>query len=321
MKKQPLASVIMAVYNGERFLAEAIESILGQTFKDFELIIVDDGSNDNSPSIIKSYKDTRIKVISQKNQGLSKSCNNAIAQAKGKYIIRHDADDISDTYRFEKQILFLEKNSNIALVGSNYHVIDDVGNILATTNVLTSPSDLKLAEIFSNQFGHGAIAARRQVLEHVGLYDQKFIIAQDYDLWTRVSHYGQIANLKEPLYSWRSVGEGLSTSPKRIAAMVKEATVIREREFQHYRKHRADFKLISIHPLSTKGGIKKYFEMKNTMYRDMALAYCSIGLRRFAVPVLALAILHAPWSKKTYRQVLITVFYKDKLNLVEYEYI
>ncbi|MDD4353774.1 MAG: glycosyltransferase family A protein, partial [Candidatus Nanoarchaeia archaeon] len=131
-------SVIMSAYNTERYIAEAIESILNQTFKDFEFIIIDDGSTDDSLKIIKRYvkKDRRIKLIhNKKNIGLTKSLNKGLKIAKGQYIARMDADDISLPQRFQIQYDFLEKNKDIFLIGTTAFLIDDKGDRLGRAHI------------------------------------------------------------------------------------------------------------------------------------------------------------------------------------------
>ncbi len=131
MNKTPDVSIIMAVFNGEEFIEDSIKSVLKQTFKNFEFIIVDDGSIDNSLKIIKSYQaiDSRIKIITQKNNGLAKSLNVGIKNSKGKYIARIDADDLCYECRLEKQYLFMENNHLVDLIGSSVDVINENGVI------------------------------------------------------------------------------------------------------------------------------------------------------------------------------------------------
>lgn len=317
----PLISVVMTVYNGEKYLRAAIESILDQTFKDFEFIIVDDGSTDRSLAIIKSYKDARIRVISHKNMGVSASCNKAMKIARGVYIARQDADDISLPDRFQKQVDYLRRHSEVGLLGTNYYQIDGSDKIISATNVFTHPDDLRLAEIFYNQFGQGAVIIKTSVLKTVGGYDSRYKIAHDYDLWVRINRVSKIAILKESLYKWRSVGEGLSTSRGNQKRMQGEVWEIRNREFDYFRNNQSRFNFFRLHPLSTRGGIIKYFRKKNTLFRDMALMYCYHGLRRRAIPLMLLAILHAPWIGKTYSQLLIIIFQKDKIPTIKYEHL
>ena len=132
----------MSVYNGEKYLREAIESILNQTFTDFEFLIVNDGSTDSSLEIILSYPDERIRVIrNDRNIGLTKSLNKALQQAKGEYIARQDADDISLQNRFEEQLIYLEKHPEVALLGTSAYKIDERGEILAKVIVPTEEDE------------------------------------------------------------------------------------------------------------------------------------------------------------------------------------
>ena len=125
----------MSVYNGEKYLREAIDSILNQTFKDFEFIIVNDGSTDNSLKIIKSYNDPRITIINQKNTGLAKALNEGIKIAKGKFIARMDADDISEPERFKKEYKFMHVHDECVALGTNAIIIDENGNNLYITEL------------------------------------------------------------------------------------------------------------------------------------------------------------------------------------------
>ncbi len=315
---RPTVSIVMPVYNGEKYLKEAIDSILGQTYKDFEFIIIDDGSNDRTAKIVQSYKDSRIRFITHENKGLSASCNEGITMAKGKYIARQDADDISELNRLQTQVDFMEKNKNIGLVGSNYRVMDENGAVSITTDVFTNPKDLKLAEIFSNQFGHGTVLIRSETLKKP-YYDSIYKSAQDVDLWSRISHYSDLANIREPLYRWRLAGEGLSTKPENVQANKDEVYQIRDREFQYFLHHKKNYALLSLHPLSTRGGIRSYLGTKSTMYRNMTLMYCYSGHRRLAFPALLLATFYQPAESKNYRFMKIIVFKPALIGNLGYE--
>lgn len=131
IKKEPKISVVMSVYNGERYLGEAVESIFNQTFSDFEFIIINDGSTDRTPEILTEIDDPRAKVINQPNRGLTASLNRAIRLAKGEYIARMDADDISEPTRLERQVEVLDRDPDVVLVACWYEVIDEKGNFLA----------------------------------------------------------------------------------------------------------------------------------------------------------------------------------------------
>jgi len=201
----PKISVIMSVYNGERYLKQAIESILNQTFTDFELIIVNDGSTDNSLKIIQSYDDTRIRLINNKaNIGLTKSLNKAIKQAHGKYIARQDADDISLHNRFEEQLRYFERYLNVALLGTSVYLIDENGKTLGKRIALTNPGKQLLKE---NQFNHGSTMFKKEAVVRLGEYNELLRYSQDYELWLRMAKHYEVRNLARALYKLRFHGE------------------------------------------------------------------------------------------------------------------
>lgn len=320
--KKPQVTVLMPVYNAARFLAEAIKSILGQSFTDFEFLIINDGSTDKSLDIIKQFavQDKRIKIINRKNKGLVASLNEGVGLAKGKYIARQDADDISLPARLEQQLEYLENHPDTGLLGTNLKVIDEKGEqvppSIANVDLLTSPDDLKLAEIFSNQFAHGSVIVRTDLIKESN-YDDSYKHAEDYDLWTRISHKTALANLKEPLYVWRFHEKGVTAT--KSAAMKAQAFKVVSREFQYYLTHKSEYKFFSFHPFSMRGGVRAYLSRKSSVYRDMAILYGRHGLRRRAVFVILLAALHAPWLTKNYRHLFLTIASRDRALAIEYE--
>jgi len=197
----PKISVVMSVYNGEKHLRESIESILNQTFTDFEFIIVNDGSTDNSLEIIKSYDDERIKIINnEENIGLTKSLNKAIKQARGVYIARQDADDISLSNRLELQFKFLEKHPEVALLGTGIYVIDENGDEIEKRIMHPNP---KRSLLKGNRFIHGSVMFRKSVIDELGAYNETLRYSQDYELWLRLSKEYAVRNLTVPLYKLR----------------------------------------------------------------------------------------------------------------------
>ncbi|WP_347272951.1 glycosyltransferase [Candidatus Kuenenia sp.] len=207
----PKISVVMSVYNGGKYLEDSVKSILTQTYQDFEFIIVNDASTDDSLEIIKKIEDCRLRIITNpENLGLTKSLNKGIKTARGKYIARMDADDISLPHRFETQINFLEKNPDYALVGSSYYQIDTDNKIHTLINVLTDNVLIKQGLTKQNWFGHGSVMMRKDVFLQVGGYDERFKLAQDYDLWLRIAESHKVANIDEPLYKWRVTKSGIS---------------------------------------------------------------------------------------------------------------
>ncbi|MBU4477612.1 MAG: glycosyltransferase [Candidatus Omnitrophica bacterium] len=197
-------TVLMSVYNGQRYLAGAMESILNQSFKDFEFLIVNDGSMDRTAEILQGYSDCRIKIINnEKNIGLTKSLNEGAQIARGKYIARMDADDISLPERLEKQVVFLDEHADVALVGTNFLHINAQGEQLTTVVVPTQNDELQEKLLKQNCFCHGSVMFRRDVFDEIGYYSEEFKYAQDYDLFLRIAEHFNIANLKEVLYRWR----------------------------------------------------------------------------------------------------------------------
>lgn len=198
----PKISVVMPVFNTEKYLDEAIQSILEQTFTDFEFIIIDDGSTDNSLDIIRRYqnKDGRIVIISRKNKGLVYSLNEGIKKAKGKYIARMDADDISLPDRFENQINFMKSN-NIDICGSSI-VLFNNNKIIGKQSTPTTDVDIKFTLMFMSAFAHPTVVMDRKIFDR--LKYQQYTYAEDYKLWTDIALHGyKMGNLDMPLLKYR----------------------------------------------------------------------------------------------------------------------
>lgn len=201
IQKPPKISVIMSVYNGKKYLRESIESILNQTFNDFEFIIVNDASADKTKEILEEYvkKDPRIKIITNLiNIGLTKSLNKALKIAQGEYIVRQDADDLSLSERLEKQIEFLKNNPKIKLLGTFGYSINGEGKILREEKFPTRHEEIKKAFIKRNQFIHGSVIIEKKALDQIGFYNEDFETTQDYELWFRFLREFKTANL--PLF-------------------------------------------------------------------------------------------------------------------------
>lgn len=213
----PKISVIMSTHNGERFIKEAIDSILKQNFSDFEFLIVQDGSNDLTPVILEecARNDQRIKIISNaQNLGLTKSLNKAISQAKGEYIARQDDDDVSLPERFKKQFDFMEKNQRFALVGCLGLIVNERGEAIGEKNLAVSYEKIKKRLLFNNQFIHSSLFARKSILEKEGFYNDDFKKAQDYELVLRLAEKYPVANLAERLLKWRFLPSSISWESK-----------------------------------------------------------------------------------------------------------
>lgn len=199
----PIISVVMSVYNGEKYLKEAIDSILSQSYTDFEFLIVDDGSTDKSLEIISSYEDKRILLIKNViNLGLAKSLNSGIKHARGKYIARMDADDIALPSRLDKQFSFMEKNDNIDICGSWVQIIGQSKGIVWKYPV--ESDDIKIQLLFNSAFAHPTVFFRKNsFLDRGLLYDESIKSAQDYELWNRVAKCCEMKNIPEVLLHYR----------------------------------------------------------------------------------------------------------------------
>ncbi|MGV3216514.1 glycosyltransferase family 2 protein [Clostridium perfringens] len=210
-----IVSVVMSVYNGEKYLKESIESILNQTYKNFEFIIINDGSSDGSERIINEYrkKDSRIKIINNiKNKGLIYSLNKGIEESSGKYIARMDADDIALTNRLEKQVEFMESNPELVMSGTEaYFFIDGLKLIKRKYNAIIDENKIKATLIFSSCFVHPTVIMRRDILIDNNLrYKEEYKHAEDYGLWCEISSKYKVSNLEEPLLKYRVVKNSIT---------------------------------------------------------------------------------------------------------------
>lgn len=202
----PLVSVIMPVYNAEKFLADAIDSVLSQTHSDLEFLIFDDGSTDSSASIIASYatKDERIiPTYATVNSGYVKHLNDGILRSRGEFIARMDGDDISMPERFSIQLNFLNENPRVIAVGTASTVINADGAELHQSGRIECPVCLRWQSFFVNPLAHPTVMFRRSRVMQLGLYNVERMPAEDYDLWTRLARVGDIANVNVPLLKYR----------------------------------------------------------------------------------------------------------------------
>ena len=198
----PKISVIMPAYNAEKYIAEAIDSILGQTFGDFEFIILNDCSTDRTEEIILSYEDPRIVYLkNEQNMGVAATLNRGLAVAKGEYIARMDADDISQPYRLEKQAAFLDSFLEVICCGSAVEKFGLTHGLCAYPN---SDKKIKTALLLSCPFAHPTVMLRANILHtHKITYDSAFEKVEDYQLWTVLAEYGAFHNLHDPLVQYR----------------------------------------------------------------------------------------------------------------------
>src|SRR5213593_1153697 len=213
MRDAPPVSVVMPVYNSAHVVADAVESILHQTFGDFEFIIVDDGSTDSTEEILREYAalDGRIKLYKQENCGLIASLNRYCRVANGKYIARMDADDISLPARLEKQFRYLEAHSEVGVLGTWIQDVDSNRTPIIEWPVPADPVVVRWFLFFGNCIAHPSVMMRRELLDRLGYYRPNAIHVEDYDLWIRAAEVTGVANLPEVLLQYRVSADSVSS--------------------------------------------------------------------------------------------------------------
>ena len=212
-ERNNLVSVILCAYNAEHYIADSIRSILAQTLENWELIIVDDCSTDSTYRIAQqlSDKDPRIRLLhNEENAGAYLSANIGLKHAKGEFVARLDADDISEPFRLEKQVDFLNAHPDIVLVGSGGYQLDDSGKRVRKINAISRDWIIKRLMTRLNLFIHSSILARRNAFEDVGGYREKFIYVADYDLCLRLSEKHRISNIPDHLTGWRTSASSIT---------------------------------------------------------------------------------------------------------------
>ena len=240
--KDPFISVIMPVYNCERYVKDAIQSILNQSYTNFELLILDDNSSDSTKTIINEFTDLRIKLIEKsKNTGYTNSLNYGLSIAKGTYIARMDGDDISIPERFAKQVAFLELHPDVIVCGTNYKII-------GTNKVKILPEtheDIKIELLKNTCFGHPTVMIRKEILDRYDLmYDIEKEPAEDYDLWVRLLKYGRLYNLNEVLLHYRVYDGQVSQKRRNIQLQSKLSTRIQLLQHLELNFSKAEFKVL-----------------------------------------------------------------------------
>lgn len=209
---QPLVSVLMSVYNGAAFLETAVSSILSQTFTNFEFIIINDGSTDNSPAILNQFTDPRLKVIHQPNQGLTRALNNGLRRCNGRYIARMDTDDIALPQRLQKQTDYILSHPDVVVVGTGYRQQDTRLHKNQDVILPQHDADIRRAMGKGNPFCHPSVMMQKEAVLAAGGYDETFRYTQDYELWSRLARYGRFYNLPDILLIRRFHPHSLSNN-------------------------------------------------------------------------------------------------------------
>jgi glycosyltransferase involved in cell wall biosynthesis len=233
MSSEPAISVLMPVYNGSGYLRAAVESVLGQTFADFELILLDDGSTDEAAGIVDALarRDSRIRVIHRANRGLTKSLNECLRLARGEFAARMDGDDLCLPERFQLQVDFLRAHPAVVLVGGAYDIIEDEGRLLRRMDQPCDDATLQQICLSGRTpICHPLAMFRTQAALKAGGYDEQMIVAQDLDLWLRLGELGQMACLPQVLLRYRM--HETSVSEKKQQEQVRNMRLACERAWQ-----------------------------------------------------------------------------------------
>ena len=230
----PKISVIMPVYNAERYIKKTIESILSQTYKDFELLIIDDCGSDSSMKVVNSINDERIHIIlNNQNRGIAYSRNIGIKNAKGKYLALMDDDDLAPLDRLMMEYNYLEEHKEIDAVGGRYCVIDESDRIIEySPDTLQNPRFIRASLMFFDPIGNGSMMFRKSVVDENNiLFREDCLGMEDYLFWVDFSKYGNITNLKEIMLYWRHI-KGNETN-----RVISEKSELRAKKFAEIQKY------------------------------------------------------------------------------------
>ncbi|NTV51498.1 MAG: glycosyltransferase family 2 protein [Candidatus Firestonebacteria bacterium] len=228
-------SVIMPVYNTADYLPAAIESILKQTYRAFELILVDDQSRDRSPEILQNYarRDKRIRLLrNETNLKLSRTLNRAIEAARGEYLVRMDSDDVSLPDRIAKQVAYLDAHPEVGVAGGAMDIIDGQDRLIGVRRYALTDGEIRARLFCYSPFSHPTIILRKAVLLQAGLYDPAYNPAEDYELYFRLGRLAKFGNLADTLLRYRVVPKSMTTGSTR--AMEVKTLEIRRRAVKEF---------------------------------------------------------------------------------------
>lgn len=305
----PRVSIVMPVYNGARYLRVAVDSILSQTFDDFEFIIIDDGSMDTTRTILKSYRDKRIVLLDRRHQGLVACLNEGLAAARGEYIARMDCDDIACSERLEKQVRFLDSYPDIGIVGTACQVINSWGWKVETLCFPVTDEEIRWFLLLHNAFAHPSIMLRRGLLETYKLrYDEGWTAVEDYELWTRLLKYTRGANLQQPLLRYRRHAFGVSNTEGSVQVSNHDKLAFRTIKEQLAEMPISQEQVTQLRRLFVRGseflpGLNEERVKLATLYLELFLAFAKRhadktgikAIQRHVVPRIAGAILRPPF--------------------------
>lgn len=217
----PRVSFVITAFNAARYVGEAVRSALAQTLHDLEVIVVDDGSDDDTAVVLEEIRDDRLRVLTQPNSGMASAANRAVAESRGTYVARMDADDVSWPARAERQATFLDRRTDVTVVGSSFRVVDADLNPLGIERVTLRDRELRREMYIRNPFGHGTVMFRRTAFEKIGGYNARWWPSDDFDLLRRFP--GRLANIPDVLYDYR-----IHPTQSSVSRQGEQASVIME---------------------------------------------------------------------------------------------
>lgn len=287
----PRVSVVMGVYNGASYVQEAIDSILNQTFSDFQFLIIDDASVDQTAHILSACTDPRVQVYrNEENLGLARTLNRGVRLAQGEYIARQDADDLSYPERLAEEIAFLDAHPDVGVVATITEWKYDVEDRLQVWKQPTDNAGIQEKLVEYCCLIHGSTMYRRQAFEDVDGYDIGMRTGQDYDLWLRMSELWDVACLPQPLYQWRQHGNMASVERKAEQARNAETALQRALE----RRKGYGRKVLAFGPQTIPPRLKAMRRRKLALRYTWWSAGVRIRNRRVALDYLLLALLLDP---------------------------
>lgn len=227
-------TVLLAVYNGERYVGATIESVLSQSYRDFEFLILDDGSKDGTPKVLQTWadRDNRIRLLRHDNSGVGFTLNRGLNEARGERIAIIEADDLMLPGRLEKQMAFMTENPECVLVGSQLQIIDPDGRAMGLREYPTSDRELRARMLLYDPFGHPSLMFKRAEALACGGYTSRFWTGEDYDLVFRLAQRGKVANMPEPLTAYRFHPGSIKT--RHTIRQLKETLRIKRTAYAEY---------------------------------------------------------------------------------------
>lgn len=336
---RPKVTVVMSVYNGERYVRDTIDSILNQTFKDFEFVIINDGSTDRTVQMINKYQDYRIRLIENKeNIGLARSLNIGLNMAEGEYIARMDTGDISMQDRLKKQVSILDSDKRIGLVGTACAAVDTRGRELYRIYPPCSDADIRTRLPHTNCFIHSSVMFRRECIDTIGGYREIFDMAQDYDLWLRILEKYSVINIGEILHLWRLDMESATIGRREIQDIYMEFA----KELASERRYLGKDRLYGKGEVSAREEFQRFFTKKISQRSDLnklilkngrivnitgrikaqsyyrwAYLFFSTGNYRAAIKFLLYSLWCDPFVLKRWKTLFIVLIGKRNVDLVK----